>query len=262
MPGQYTKRAPRIARICLECGGAFTVTVAKSRRKPAKYCGKVCASKGNAKAASVRSAQMRARRVCDACGQEFAVPQWVTKARPATTCSLACAYQLRAGRYKSVITRLLAKRVITDAGCWEWTGSRAPAGYGAMSFHGKRTLVSRVSAAVFLGFSLDAALFVCHHCDNPPCFNPAHLFIGTAADNTQDRISKGRPGPADALRGKRSPKTQGSRHVNAKLSEADIPEIRALLANGLPQTRIAARFEVSSTTINHIAHGKAWTHVE
>jgi hypothetical protein len=78
-------------------------------------------------------------------------------------------------------------------GCWEWQGSLNRLGYGRFTnFDGRRDwLAHRLSYRLFIG-EFDEELRVCHSCDNPRCVNPNHLFLGTAKDNTQDSIRKGR----------------------------------------------------------------------
>jgi len=73
--------------------------------------------------------------------------------------------------------------------CWPWTGARHPSGYGGVSWRGGRVNAHRV--AYELAYGNPGKGFVCHHCDNPPCCNPAHLFLGTAQDNYRDSIAKG-----------------------------------------------------------------------
>jgi hypothetical protein len=79
-----------------------------------------------------------------------------------------------------------------NTGCWNWTGCKHPLGYGRMNYMGKVHYVHRLSAHFYLGYDLNSELVVCHHCDNPKCFNPKHLFIGTRQDNSVDCVRKGR----------------------------------------------------------------------
>lgn len=84
-------------------------------------------------------------------------------------------------------------------GCWNWTGARSE-GYGTIRFMGRVHKVHRVAAHLYLRFDLASPLKVLHSCDNPACFNPRHLFIGTQLDNVRDMISKGRDNFKGALR--------------------------------------------------------------
>ena len=89
--------------------------------------------------------------------------------------------------------RLLLRRRIVDNGCWEYTGNLDRKGYGRIRFQGFPTrAVHRFSAWVWLDFDIDSNLMICHRCDNPKCFNPNHLFKGTASDNIRDSVSKNR----------------------------------------------------------------------
>ena len=88
--------------------------------------------------------------------------------------------------------RLLAKiRVHESSGCWEWTGHRDRKGYGSAWDGETMTRAHRVAYLVFVG-EIPGGLFVLHRCDNPPCCNPEHLFLGTHLDNMEDMRNKGR----------------------------------------------------------------------
>jgi HNH endonuclease len=74
--------------------------------------------------------------------------------------------------------------------CWPWTGPRTPQGYGRYSVHQIRQRAHRY-ALLFSGWTIPPGLLVCHHCDNPPCCNPSHLYVGTYADNNRDKARRG-----------------------------------------------------------------------
>lgn len=75
--------------------------------------------------------------------------------------------------------------------CWYWTACVSSFGYGQISVNGKSVGAHRISWEIHNGSILDG-LHVLHKCDNPPCVNPDHLFLGTNKDNVEDRYVKGR----------------------------------------------------------------------
>ena len=134
-------------------------------------------------------------------------------------------------------------------GCWIWTlCKRGP--YGVVRLGGRkgRTIGAHRIAYELANGPIDDGLHVCHHCDNPPCVRPDHLFVGTPADNHKDRMSKGL----------RKPGTPGERHPSAKLNEAQVREIRA--ATG-PYAEIASRFGIAEGTISNIRARRIWKSV-
>ena len=81
----------------------------------------------------------------------------------------------------------------SEDGCWEWDMARRERGYGHVTLWGKGRLVHRIVYELYRGPVPDD-MFVCHTCDNPPCCNPSHLFLGTPKDNARDASRKGKAG--------------------------------------------------------------------
>lgn len=82
-----------------------------------------------------------------------------------------------------------------ETDCWEWTKTHDKDGYGWINIEKRKDRAHRIAWIIING-SIPAGMCVLHHCDNPPCINPAHLWLGTRRDNTHDRMAKGRPGGA------------------------------------------------------------------
>lgn len=89
------------------------------------------------------------------------------------------------------IERFKARVSVQENGCWIWCGYKQTTGYGQVGFKGQRLLTHRISYALHFG-EAPSDLFVLHRCDNRPCVNPNHLFLGTHQDNTDDMVAKGR----------------------------------------------------------------------
>jgi DNA invertase Pin-like site-specific DNA recombinase len=100
---------------------------------------------------------------------------------------------------------------------------------------------------------------VLHRCDNPPCVNPAHLWIGTDADNMRDRDQKGRM-VSNIKHFRPEMRPRGEKHGHAKLTAEQVQTIRALHGT-MPQHAIAKHFGVDRSTISEIQSGKKWRHL-
>jgi hypothetical protein len=106
-------------------------------------------------------------------------------------------------------------------------------------------------------------LCVLHRCDNPPCVNPSHLFIGTQLDNIRDRTAKGRSSQQIVeLNRCGANRVLGERNGSARLTEADVRAIRRLVAECVERQTIAERFGVSTRTVWLISSRRRWRHVD
>lgn len=126
----------------------------------------------------------------------------------------------------------------SDDGCWPWTAARDRDGYGVINDDQDRyQRANRVAYELAHG-PIPPGLQVLHRCDNPPCVNPAHLFLGTADDNNRDMAAKGRS-------------TLGARHWKA-----------GRWSKGTTFRTIAAQFQVTPKNVADIVHRKRWRHVQ
>jgi HNH endonuclease len=129
--------------------------------------------------------------------------------------------------------------------CWVWTAAKYFHGYGSYVIKQKRYVAHRFSYALFNG-EIPYGLLVCHKCDNPPCVNPDHLFLGTYQDNHDDMTRKGR-----------RVTHRGETHPSAKLTAAQVHEIRSRYKQG-NGTELGNEFGVKSSAISAIITGQSW----
>lgn len=125
----------------------------------------------------------------------------------------------------------------TPSGCTEWLGFRTKLGYGRFRVNRETVSAHRFAYFAFHGDDI-TGLQVCHHCDNPPCVNPAHLFLGTAADNMADCARKGRIYAPPV-----------------KLSPKMVFEARCLHESGVSLPQLARCYGVAKTTMWHAVRG-------
>lgn len=148
-------------------------------------------------------------------------------------------------------------------GCWLWAGSIHDR-YGRFKISGRLCLAHRVSVELNGGCIPDG-MYVCHHCDNPACVNPDHLFIGSAKDNKHDCIAKGRMPTGDNHWTRRRPEClahpKGELHGGAKLTAEDVIAIRSEYAAGRLMRELSAQFGICVPQVHEIVRRKAWSHI-
>lgn len=133
-------------------------------------------------------------------------------------------------------------------GCWEWVGVKRR-GYGRFHILGKQTSVHIFSFELHVGRKVNPGMVVCHACDNRACVNPAHLFEGTQQQNVQDAWKKGR-GKHQVM--------PGDKHPNARLTQAQVDEIRVCAAQGMAKTFLEEKYNLSRRHLNRIIQGDRW----
>lgn len=143
-------------------------------------------------------------------------------------------------RPRPTVERFWSK-VDKSVDCWLWTCHRTLDGYGTINIDGKMILAHRYSYELHNG-PIPEDMCVCHKCDNPACVNPAHLFLGTHADNMQDKTAKGRN--------------------DSKLTEAQVREIRRRYAQeGTTQEELAAEYGIDRANVGYIVRRDTWRHI-
>jgi hypothetical protein len=166
-----------------------------------------------------------------------------------TYCSPRCGFRARSGRAEGKrFWRVFDLVAQSDRGaCIEWPGTRTHFGHGIVGAprdcKGK-VYAHRLAYEMFVG-PIPDGMFVCHHCDNPPCCNPDHLFIGRHADNSADMKAKGR-------------QARGSRQHKAKLTEEAVAAIRS--SDGSDRA-LASLYGVTPQNIMAVRKGLTWRHI-
>lgn len=129
--------------------------------------------------------------------------------------------------------------------CWVWTARIGTHGYGEFNATGQSETAPRVSYFLSTGCTVPKGMYICHTCDNKPCVNPSHLFVGTPLDNSMDMAYK-------------------RRHNGAILTPEDIVAIRAVYRKGQHPTlkELAAQYDVYYTTIHAVVTRINWIDIE
>ena len=160
------------------------------------------------------------------------------------------------------------ERVNKTDGCWEWTGSKNRKGYGIIGLGSKTALAHRWFYMLETGVELPPTLFVCHHCDNPACVRPSHMFVGDNGANQKDLANNGRHWlqlhPEKSVLHNPANRHNGAKEANpfAKLTQEIVNEIREtysrtsyMKSNAM---ELAEKFGVHKTTVQRIVKGDRW----
>lgn len=132
--------------------------------------------------------------------------------------------------------------------CWTWEANRNLRNYGTFAIN--RNMFQAHRVAFMLEREDPGDEWVLHKCDNPPCVNPDHLYLGTPSDNMQDAWDRGRKNAT------------GSKNPHSVLTEPVVAEIKARLEDGEQQNELAEEYGVGKPTVNDIANERTWTHVD
>lgn len=137
-----------------------------------------------------------------------------------------------------------------DDACWVWKLSTNKKGYGTVSWRGRLQLVHRVVYILTFGELPNDKPCALHHCDNPPCCRPDHLFAGTRPDNIEDMYAK-----------EREYVLKGEEQGRAKLTNPKIKFIRKVCPRLVSMSALSRKFDVSVQTISRVVHRENWRHI-
>jgi hypothetical protein len=190
-------------------------------------------------------------RLCESCGKAFTRLTTSCRHGKGRFCGRSC--RPGAGRDVPLEVRFwgYVQKGEDPNDCWLWIGPKHERGYGYFCSMRKTYRAHRFSWELHFPDQPIGDLEVCHNCpggDRPECSNPAHLFLGSHTENMEDMVRKGR-----SLKGSACP--------NAKLTEAQVREMRGLHAAGHSMKGLARMFNVKPQTVKSVVSGATWRHV-
>lgn len=200
--------------------------------------------------------------VCAGCGASLERSESQARKYASHACSMTCQVAARTNRPAMPGSLFDADRIDWSddfwslvapeslSGCWLWLGALNAAGYGTIKIANRTITAHRHALSLRLGRPLSDGECACHVCDVPACVNPRHLFVGTVAENNQDKVRKGRGRTALGV----------AQHC-AKLSDDIVRTIFIRAAQGVSRRTLAAEYGVSRVLIGQVLTRKIWRHV-
>lgn len=135
---------------------------------------------------------------------------------------------------------------VTESGCWIWTGHSRKGTYGDLRINGKTKQAHRTAYELYVG-EIPEGKIICHHCDEPSCVNPNHLYAGTNKENSRDRIKRGRQPTGKDHHFFGLPKEDSPNWGRSKYSQL-IPELVWHISNGMPISEAARKYKLAFST--------------
>lgn len=208
---------------------------------------------------------------CEQCGKTFQITLSTFNHHPRRFCNSPCKWQYDRDQAESRFWSQVDKSP-HPKGCWIWTGDRQPrSGYGR--FFAQKTHMAHRYSYEIAHAPIPRGLLACHKCDNPPCVNPDHIFLGTHQDNHDDMHAKGRGITGHKFTDGRS---RGEKNPRAKLTTTQVAEIRAIYQGDGRKNKVgglrgrattptlkqlAAQYGVAFSVIHAIVTNQIWKDV-
>lgn len=235
---------PRIERTCRVCGKVFYVRESRLRHDTAEYCSRACSH-----------APRPVETTCLWCGKTILTQPYMIEKGLSKYCSNECRLAYHHHQAVQSAHKRFWSKVDKSGGpdaCWIWQGPRKRFGYGhfqARTDEGSFQIGAHRYAWILANGPIPNGLFVCHACDNRRCVNPAHLFLGTPADNAADMVAKGR-------------KPKGKDSGTARLTDDNVRYIREHYRPGETTFKeFADMFGVTYQAVANAVRRKTWKHI-
>lgn len=220
-------------KTCIRCGEPL-------KKGAGKYCGKRCYGDSLIK---------RVQRICEVCGGTFLARHDAVEQGNGRFCTRACVNRSRKVSLDARLDEILGRCTRNENGCLLWAGTLDRAGYGIIAGDAEDNWKQlRASHLVYEKFvaPIPDGQYVLHRCDNPPCVEPDHLWLGSKKENMLDMVQKGR----------------GGIHSPYKLTEDDVRAIRQhYTTEHISQEKLGAAFGINQRTVSRIVRGKNWKSV-
>jgi len=238
--------------ICPTCKNEFPIEKHRLKDGKPKYCSSICWYTKPSIKSKFPGRDLTKVVNCDYCNKEFH-PWTVSESRGhGHFCSKSCVTATRNKAIAKTPIEIFYKNAMIPNNkneCWIWKKQKSGR-YGTMTINGVKSIgAHRFSYEHFNG-EIPEGMFICHHCDQPKCVNPKHLFLGTPQDNVDDKMRKGRFKCAI-----------GEQQGNSILTEDQVKEIKLKLKEGIYQRIIAKEYNIAQSAISKINKGIYWKHV-
>lgn len=229
----------KVLKTCRSCGKSF-LSYDVGERILNTCCSVKCAALRR-----VGERVERELRKCPMCPTEFRILGKLSK----TYCSKKCQHKslikldhLSEEEKLALMKNKYERFVVKKEGCWDWKGATQKR-YGCFNFLRKNLSAHRASWILYNG-SISADIHVLHKCDNPPCTNPEHLFLGSHRDNMRDM------------------RTKGLHKQYSKITKDQAKEIKLLLSQGEKMQAISERYGLSLPSLCDIKAGRTWKSIQ
>lgn len=231
-------RRDRVVCTCHECKTTFEAKPSTVKRGGGLFCSQACQRRHST-----------VNRQCKQCGVTFETQKSQLKWRSVEFCSNACRFEARKIDPRDRFWTHVQRAGADD--CWPWTGFLNADGYGHLRV-GTSMIRAHRYALMLSGVDVKAGDSVLHSCDHPACCNPGHLRVGTQQENIQDMLDRNRYLPS---------RPHGESHSSAKLTAAQVVELRARWSAGEPAPALARSTGLSKSAIYSAVTGKTWKHL-